>query len=1313
MILQPIQDLQTEVHRLIMAGSRFAKNDTLLQKLVPELQKLGEKAPVIKKLTERVEKLIKKDEKKNAEDLLDINALINSILQVQNPTAQKTEDQEQLHPQFEIESLLPDSLLLRETITALSVKISDRIGILERALHMGAFRDFRTHQYVNTFLDKKFGDAIPLVMDKIIPSIGAPMIPYVLDSLQLADNVMDINRFKIIYNLDYSGMPELIEKVFSEKLPRHQAEALVMLADDEENRDCILSHLKNKNKLIRAGAYKALAKMNKKEDHQLLLDILLSEKDTANTEELVEVISGIDSMDIFPDIFDYIQKQYEVFTSSDSWKNNAELTNKLSKSLLLLKNKEDSRSFQLFLQLFQYISDESQDFSGMRGNVDSTVSIASSINACMATYNDVDSIYDFYTRAISSVQLAPPGSGYAVTNGIKQKLVESFFWTYTKKGTKENVYNTFIEYYKNRKISLSSLYSAFSNDVRPGRTLNGFFYSDPFDSLPKGQLLYPEKIDQRWIDLFYKEIEDYAKKEGDWSKESDKELLLIDVYESCPSQKFSSFLKENFTRFDDRVPVFLKLFLERNVEGWDLVIEEAMQAFGEKEYLQDIKSRLEYNLSIDKTLKSHAAKLRRLAGIINDKSYKDYFLELANRVENAGAEILDTPEKEEVYEYTMPENFPNIIKKSGVREIPVSYEWNDDIAAGFKHYDETAIQDRLLWEKLAKLDIHLAWALFASVSEWMAYRLSKFVHNVDTQQRLEAAWAGTDKAYIKSLHFKTWRDKQIPFDTQRIFLELLEDMYVDYREDKPEYVCKLYHLISLFRHTAPDTGDFNNWLEDLLMRINRDLDGKSQGKTVFRTYLFESVAFDEQKNREEFESYIRNINYKVNQYLHTPEQVYMMNVANGAQENKPYFQEGFSFSPGKFQYIEFAFGLRKNDDKINAYKMYRKAYEEDTDFVENQIYENYRIENKIKIEDLNYLLSINPKSGRANLNLGHIYYRDHIDLAIVEFSKAMAINPDLYRTEWRIKDLATKYTNLAYNFIQTKEFDKVVEHATIAIGLNPNEPAAYLNRGVGYSHLGEKEKMQQDYDKARALEPAKAAMVYANEAYELLLKKEWDKAIESANKALEIDPNNDGAYYNLACAYENKKEIDKALVAINRHIELDPEYSNAYINRAYYLRCKGRFEEALEDYERAYKLDSSNTLVHGNKGKTYAALNDFEKAKDSFQKSYEQKADKFHFLYLIYADFALNNLSGIKENFEKMDKMSDAGWDEHDALLSSFLRYAAGMDMKKNLAACEDLLQKDIRVPDYPLAQIVKVAIENGNTEKETLKNLAEKINKE
>ena len=76
MKLQPLYDLQQEITRLFVAGSKFAIGDPRLLKHVAVLNKLGEKAPVFKKLATDLEDLTKTDAQQSSEKLLSIFYII-------------------------------------------------------------------------------------------------------------------------------------------------------------------------------------------------------------------------------------------------------------------------------------------------------------------------------------------------------------------------------------------------------------------------------------------------------------------------------------------------------------------------------------------------------------------------------------------------------------------------------------------------------------------------------------------------------------------------------------------------------------------------------------------------------------------------------------------------------------------------------------------------------------------------------------------------------------------------------------------------------------------------------------------------------------------------------------------------------------------------------------------------------------------------------------------------------------------------------------------------------------------------------------
>lgn len=89
MRIQALYDLQQEIDRLYIAGSKFAKDDPRLAKQLPVLNKLGEKAPVFKKLAQNVEELIQSNALKSSEKLLDTGGLLYSVLYTQGEMPKK------------------------------------------------------------------------------------------------------------------------------------------------------------------------------------------------------------------------------------------------------------------------------------------------------------------------------------------------------------------------------------------------------------------------------------------------------------------------------------------------------------------------------------------------------------------------------------------------------------------------------------------------------------------------------------------------------------------------------------------------------------------------------------------------------------------------------------------------------------------------------------------------------------------------------------------------------------------------------------------------------------------------------------------------------------------------------------------------------------------------------------------------------------------------------------------------------------------------------------------------------------------------
>jgi tetratricopeptide (TPR) repeat protein len=101
---------------------------------------------------------------------------------------------------------------------------------------------------------------------------------------------------------------------------------------------------------------------------------------------------------------------------------------------------------------------------------------------------------------------------------------------------------------------------------------------------------------------------------------------------------------------------------------------------------------------------------------------------------------------------------------------------------------------------------------------------------------------------------------------------------------------------------------------------------------------------------------------------------------------------------------------------------------------------------------------------------------------------------------------------------------------------------------------------------------------YMKLGFEYLEKRDFDKAIDYCNKALEINPNLFGARYTLSTAYLSKGEPDKAIDHSMKLIELYPnaqELDSVYYNlsTAYLIK---------KDYDRAIDFAGKAVMLNGN-----------------------------------------------------------------------------------------------------------------------------------
>lgn len=112
-------------------------------------------------------------------------------------------------------------------------------------------------------------------------------------------------------------------------------------------------------------------------------------------------------------------------------------------------------------------------------------------------------------------------------------------------------------------------------------------------------------------------------------------------------------------------------------------------------------------------------------------------------------------------------------------------------------------------------------------------------------------------------------------------------------------------------------------------------------------------------------------------------------------------------------------------------------------------------------------------------------------------------------------------------------------------------------------------------------------------------------AIRLCNELLKIDPNPGLVYSYRAAAYVGLKDYARAIDDGNRAVELNPKYSEAYNNRGWAYFESGDYDRAISDFSKAIERRKNNHIAYTNRAAAYFELNDCTRAIDDCNKALE------------------------------------------------------------------------------------------------------------
>jgi len=203
----------------------------------------------------------------------------------------------------------------------------------------------------------------------------------------------------------------------------------------------------------------------------------------------------------------------------------------------------------------------------------------------------------------------------------------------------------------------------------------------------------------------------------------------------------------------------------------------------------------------------------------------------------------------------------------------------------------------------------------------------------------------------------------------------------------------------------------------------------------------------------------------------------------------------------------------------------------------------------------------------AHDNLGYtLLQKGHLDEAIAEYEKAIAIKPDYTEA----------HNNLGNVLLQKGLFNEAVAQYRRALDIDPDDPQIRNDMGNALLKMGKVDEAIELYRKAATL-GSNFAEIHYNLGSAYIVKGDWNDAIASLQTALKIDSNYPEAHNKLGIAFGATGRINEAIKEFKEALRLNRRYAQAHFNLGYILTHIGNRQEGIAHLQEAVQLKPDYT----------------------------------------------------------------------------------------------------------------------------------------
>ena len=227
------------------------------------------------------------------------------------------------------------------------------------------------------------------------------------------------------------------------------------------------------------------------------------------------------------------------------------------------------------------------------------------------------------------------------------------------------------------------------------------------------------------------------------------------------------------------------------------------------------------------------------------------------------------------------------------------------------------------------------------------------------------------------------------------------------------------------------------------------------------------------------------------------------------------------------------------------------------------------------------------KYGQVLLNKGR-YEQAMQYISLAEQTEAN--NPDIHLIK------GSAWLILGEDRAAEKSFGKAVKTA------GSEEDDILFHIGEAYVQAGEVKKAVTFFEKALQKNPLNETALYELGFFSDM-RGDFKKSIEYYNRYLDIDPFNYSTWFNLGITYNKAGKYKKAVVAYEFSLALNEDFHQAYFNIGNANANAGSYSKAIKNYRDFLEFEPENDDAYCYIGECYLNLQDYNRAEKYYQEA--------------------------------------------------------------------------------------------------------------